>query len=92
MRLGLDARSLGIEASSAIGLRPLRIAGGGAVARHEIEPMVNEKVDAALQLQARALTGGLGGTPQSATGRTLAHYRRKVRSNRRRLPKSLAQP
>jgi hypothetical protein len=52
--------------------------------------MVSEKVEAVLQLQALALTGGLGATAQSATGHTLTHYRRKVRANRRRLSKSLA--
>ena len=52
--------------------------------------MVSEKIDAALQLQTRAITGGLGLTPQSATARTLTHYRRKVRANRRRLTRSLA--
>jgi hypothetical protein len=49
--------------------------------------MVSEKVDAAIALQARALTGGLGGTPASAAARTIAHYRRKVKANRRRLSK-----
>jgi hypothetical protein len=31
------------------------------------------------------MTGGLGATPQRAVSRTIAHYRRKVRANRRRL-------
>ncbi len=73
-----------------IGLRVLKVAGGGPAASQEMGRMVSEKVDAALQLQTRALTGGLGFTAQSATGRTLAHYRRKVRANRRRLSKSRA--
>jgi hypothetical protein len=90
IRLSLDAWSLGIEASSVIGLRTLMVAAGGPAARQEMGRMVSEKVDAALQLQARALTGGLGLTPQSAAGRTLTHYRRKVRANRRRLSKSPA--
>jgi hypothetical protein len=49
--------------------------------------MVSEKVEAALDLQLRALTGGLGVTPASPSARTLAHYRRKPRANRRRLSK-----
>jgi hypothetical protein len=49
--------------------------------------MVSEKVDAGLALQTLALTGGLGMTPAKASARTLAHYRRKVRANRRRLAK-----
>jgi hypothetical protein len=66
-------------------LRALKIAAGGPAAHQEINRMVSEKVDAALELQARALTGALGLTPQVAAGRTLTHYRRKVRANRRRL-------
>jgi hypothetical protein len=40
-----------------------------------------------LALQALALIGGLGRTPNSAAAKTLAHYRRKVRANKRRLAK-----
>jgi hypothetical protein len=85
--IGFDAWSLGFEASAVIGLRALKIAQGGAAGQAEAERMVSEKVDAAMALQTRALTGGLGVTPASATARTIAHYRRKVRANRRRLSK-----
>ena len=47
--------------------------------------MVEEKIRAGLELQAMALTGGLGITPHGATAKALAHYRRKVRRNQRRL-------
>jgi hypothetical protein len=40
-----------------------------------------------MALQALALTGGLGLTVQSAVTKVLAHYRCKVRANRRRLAK-----
>jgi len=33
------------------------------------------------------MTGALGIRPETATHRTLSHYRRKVRANRRRLLK-----
>jgi hypothetical protein len=85
--IGLDAWRLGVEASSVIGLRTLKIAQGGAGGRAEAERMVSEKIEAGIALQALALTGGLGGTPASASARTLAHYRRKVNANRRRLSK-----
>jgi len=85
--IGLDAWRLGLEASSVIGLRTLKIARGGAVGRAEAERMVSEKVEAGLALQALAITGGLGSTPASASARTLSHYRRKVKANRRRLTK-----
>ena len=83
--IGVDAWSLGLEASAVMGLRALKIAQGGPGSQAEAERMVAEKVEAAMALQVRALTGGLGGTPASVSARTLAHYRRKVRANRRRL-------
>jgi hypothetical protein len=86
--IGFDAWSLGFEASAVIGLRALKIAQGGAAAQAEAERMVSEKIDAAMALQAQALTGGLGGAPARAAARTIAHYRRKVKANRRRLSKS----
>ena len=86
--IGLDAWRLGLEASAVMGLRTLRIAQGGAAGQAEAERMVSEKVDAAVALQVQALTGGLGVTPASASARTIAHYRRKVNANRRRLSKA----
>jgi hypothetical protein len=86
-RLGWNAWALGLEASSVIGLRTLKIAAGGAAGAAESRRMVSEKVDAALALQTLALTGGLGSTPHGAAARTIAHYRRKVRANQRRLAK-----
>ena len=83
--IGFDAWRLGIEASTVVGLRTARIVQGGALGRAEAERMVSEKLEAAFALQALALTGGLGRSPASAASRTLAHYRRKVRANRRRL-------
>jgi len=88
--IGLDAWSLGLEASAVMGLRAMKIAQGGPASQAEAERMISEKVEAALDLQLRALTGGLGGTPASASARTLAHYRRKVRANRRRLSRGKA--
>ncbi len=85
LRAGFAAWSLGIEASTVIALRTMKIAGGGAAAEQEIQRMVSEKVQAGIDLQTKALTGGLGFTPESAANKTLSHYRRKVRANRRRL-------
>ena len=34
------------------------------------------------------MTGTLGVTPHGAAAKTVAHYRRKVRANRRRLSKA----
>ncbi len=85
--IGFDAWRLGLEASTVIGLRTYRIA-WGAGGEAEARRMLIEKVDAGLVLQSMALRGALGSTPASATARTLAHYRRKVRANRRRLAKA----
>jgi hypothetical protein len=85
LRLGLDTWSLGVEAASVIGLRMLRLAAGGAGAQVEANRMVTEKIAAAADLQRMAMTGALGSTATAAASRTLAHYRRKVRANRRRL-------
>jgi hypothetical protein len=61
------------------------IAQGGAGAAAEADRTVSEKVAAPVELQKLALTGGLGFGPETAASKTLAHYRRKVRANRRRL-------
>ncbi len=64
--IGLDAWRLGMEASTVIGLRTLKIAQGGANARAETERMINEKIEAGVALQTLAMTGALGSTPASA--------------------------
>jgi hypothetical protein len=85
IRAGFAAWSLSIEASTVIALRTMKIAAGGAAAEREVRQMIDEKIEAGLDLQTKAMTGGLGFTPESATNKTLSHYRRKVRANRRRL-------
>jgi hypothetical protein len=82
---GVSAWSLGVEASSVIALRTLKIAAGGVAAELEARRMVSEKVEACLDLQSLALTGKLGLTAHSAATKLLVHYRRKVRANNRRL-------
>jgi len=86
--IGLDAWCLGWEASAVIGLRSLALAQGGAAAQAEAARMVAEKLEAGASLQAKALSGALGATPASVSARTLAHYRRKVSANRRRLSRA----
>jgi hypothetical protein len=81
----MDAWMLGIEASTVIGLRTMKIAAGGADGQAEASLMVTEKMESLWLLQARAMTGGLGTSPERAVSSTIAHYRRKVRANRRRL-------
>lgn len=83
--IGLDTWLLGFEAASVIGLRTLKIAHGGAAAAREADLMVREKLEAAAALHWQAATGQLGRTPETAARKTVAHYRKKVRANRRRL-------
>jgi hypothetical protein len=83
--IAFDAWRLGLEASSVIGLRTLKIAQGDAAAAAEAARMVAEKLDATLALQWLAVSGRLGASPAGASARTLAFYRRKVQANRRRL-------
>lgn len=85
MRLGWDAWMLGAEAASVMSLRTLKIATGGDPSGREAARMVAEKMEAAQALQAMAVTGALGFTAPSVVDKTLKHYRRKVRANRRRL-------
>jgi len=87
LRLGFDAWSLGMEASSVIGLRTLKLAAGGAAAETEAGLMIGEKMRSSWMLGALALTGGLGTSPVGAASKAVSHYRRKVRANRRRLSK-----
>jgi hypothetical protein len=85
LTLAFDAWVLGAEASAVMGLRMARICAGGPTAEAEARRMVQEKIDAALDLQRIALTGGLGTTAESAGARTVKHYRARVRANARRL-------
>jgi len=83
----MKAWVLAIEASQVIGLRMAKIAVNDKDGKLESERMVTEKINAALEMQWMALTGKLGQTPHGISSKTLAHYQRKVRANRRRLLK-----
>jgi hypothetical protein len=50
--------------------------------------MASEKVDAALAWRPLAMTGAPGFTAPTAAAKTLRHYQRKVRANKRRLQNS----
>jgi hypothetical protein len=82
---GWDAWTLGMESSAVIGLRVAKIAMGGPDASAEANRMMLEKLDSAVELQTRLLTGRLGTDPLATTQKTLRHYRRKVKANRKRL-------
>ena len=82
-----NAWAMGLEASTVIGMRTLKIAAGGSAADAEIRLMVDEKMTAAMTLPMLAMTGQLGNTATAVAARSLTHLRKKVRANRRRLAK-----
>jgi hypothetical protein len=86
--IGLDAWRLGVTAADVIGLRLWMIAQGGERGRAEADLMVEEKVAAGFDLHAKAISGGLGGTPASFSAGILAHYQPTVSANRRRLSRA----
>ncbi|HEV2530748.1 hypothetical protein [Phenylobacterium sp.] len=83
--LTLDSWRLAAESQAVIGLRMVKLAAGDAASAKEAELMISEKVQAAAQVQSQFFADAVLGGGPAATRRALAHYRRKVRANRRRL-------
>ena len=81
----LDAWTLGMEASTVIGLRMAKLAMGGAGADAEACRMISEKMQAAYELQMAMVTGQMGASPLAGTRKVIRHYRKKVKANKRRL-------
>ena len=81
MRLTHDAVMLGLEAQRVIGLRLIKLSGGGPAAQAEALRMLSEKTAA---LAEAGLTLARGGS----AGSVIRRYRTHVRSNKRRLLKS----
>jgi hypothetical protein len=73
------------DAAGVIALRGIEFAFAGPRADRETYRMIEEKLNAAFALQILALTGALGFTPLNVAAKTIAHYRKAVRANRRRL-------
>lgn len=85
LALALDSWSLCIESWSVIGLRIPRLMAGDPDSVREAQRMVVEKIEAAGRLQWMMLTGDLGRTGGQAMAQSIAHYRKAVAKNRRRL-------
>jgi hypothetical protein len=75
IKLGWDWTMLALECQQVMALRMAKLSLGGMAASREASRMVSEKVIALVQVDAR------GGSPHSVVKK----YRKKVRSNRRRL-------
>ncbi len=87
-RAGYDAMMLGYEAWTVIALRTMRAATGHADTERETRRMVDEKWDAAFGLPFALWSNLFDMTPLAMTNRTLSHYGKRVRANRRRLTRS----
>jgi hypothetical protein len=85
--LSWRAMQLGAEAQTVMALRMMKLAAGGAAATTESQLMVTEKLEAAAAAHAHLVVGLMTGTGATGPRRAMAHYRRKVRANRRRLSK-----
>jgi hypothetical protein len=78
MKLGWDWTMLAIESQQVLALRVAKLSLGGATASKEASRMVSEKVIAVGQVAAHTANGG-------SAHSVVKKYRKKVRSNRRRL-------
>jgi hypothetical protein len=74
----MESIQFGLEAQQVIGLRLMKIAGGGVAAQAEAARMVTEKVSAAAEAFGTLATGG-------SSRRIVRRYRTHVKANRRRL-------
>ena len=84
--LAFELARLSADAWIVIGLRWVRLAGGGPAAALEVQRMIVEKAAAAIEAQiAIELALATGATERAAACRAVAPYRRRVRANRRRL-------
>jgi len=82
----LQLAQAAFDANVVVTMRLMRLASGGALAQREAQRMIAEKgfafAEAQVAAAAKIMTGaGIAGATKSATD----VYRRKVRSNRRRL-------
>jgi len=83
--LSMSAMQLGLEAQSVIALRMMKMAAGGAAAEAEVQRMISEKTQAALDAQLKIGMSAMSGRLDLAPARAIALYRRRVRANQRRL-------
>ena len=81
MRLTHDTVMLGLEAQRVIGLRLIKLSGGGPAAQAEALRMISEKTAALAEAGMTLARGG-------SAGSVIRRYRTHVRSNKRRLLKS----
>lgn len=84
-----DMTRLSVEASFVIGLRMMKLAGGGQAATAEAQRMVLEKITTANVLAVEnAIALATGESLHSVGERSVAKYRKAVRANHKRLSRS----
>jgi len=85
VHLWYDWSVLSFEAAQVIGLRLMLLAGGGKVAQRETQRMIDEKVQAMMQVGWKLAFGQWGATPQRQMKGATQIYSDKVQANLRRL-------
>jgi hypothetical protein len=91
LALTFQASRLTWDAQGVIGLRLMKLAGGGPAAASEASSMIIEKVAAFSEAQAAALASVLGGRNGAhAMMSVLNVYEKNVRANRRRLSSNVS--
>ena len=78
LKFWYDATMLSLEAQCVVGLRMMKLAGGGRGAQAEASRMVTEKIAASFTAATTLMCGGSGHA-------VVAQVRKRVRSNSRRL-------
>ncbi|MXO66979.1 hypothetical protein [Altericroceibacterium endophyticum] len=86
--LAFDSWMLAGEMGAVIWLRSLRMMNGGKLAEREAKQMVSEKISAAFSFWPDVMAGGMDQSPENAAGRAMAHYKRPVSANYRRLSRN----
>jgi hypothetical protein len=82
---------LGLDAWMVASLRTLRLGAGGKAAVLEVQRMIAEKNAAMLEAQAAAgMALATGNSSRAPARKLIAPYRRRVRSNRRRLMRAFS--
>lgn len=86
LALGFKTIQLGFEMQSVIALRMMRLAAGGASGQAEANRMIAEKIAAAGEVQAAAVSALMMGRKNEAVaGKMLRVLKKRVRANKRRL-------
>jgi hypothetical protein len=81
-----DLSRLAFESNMVIGLRMMKLAAGDGKALREAHLMTSEKMQAAAAIMVENAFALASGTSMESIGRSsIAHYRKKVRANQRRL-------